>query len=147
LGAQALRAAGFYKFAVARGHVDRSPLPRTVPQPLKAFVPIFIRMKNCAACSMLSRSPTIRDAALIRILIERLAPAIWRRTSISEALALTLADVDLDSESSVFARVLQNEIGADRRGSDPDPEFVYRETATAARRGSFTFFGLRKDVW
>jgi integrase/recombinase XerD len=30
---------GFYRFAIARGHIDRSPLPRTVPQPLKAFVP------------------------------------------------------------------------------------------------------------
>jgi hypothetical protein len=30
---------GFYRFAIARGHIDRSPLPRTVPRPLKDFVP------------------------------------------------------------------------------------------------------------
>jgi integrase/recombinase XerD len=30
---------GLYRFAVARGYVDHSPLPRTVPQPQQAFVP------------------------------------------------------------------------------------------------------------
>ena len=30
---------GLYRFAVARGYADRSPLPRAAPQPLQAFVP------------------------------------------------------------------------------------------------------------
>jgi integrase/recombinase XerD len=30
---------GFYRFVIARGHVAFSPLPRTVPKPLQAFVP------------------------------------------------------------------------------------------------------------
>ena len=30
---------GFYRFAIARGHVGVSPLPRTVPKPPPPFVP------------------------------------------------------------------------------------------------------------
>jgi integrase/recombinase XerD len=30
---------GFYRFAIARGYVDQSPLPRNVPRPLQAFEP------------------------------------------------------------------------------------------------------------
>jgi integrase/recombinase XerD len=130
--------AGFYKFAVARGHADRSPLPRTVPQLLKAFVPHIYsheELRRLLDAVAVTDHPRCRiDPDTHRTLLLLLYGAGLR---VSEALALTVADVDLDSgilhirESKFY----KNEAGADRRGSGPDPESVYRHTATAACRG------------
>ena len=92
---------------------------------------------------MPSRSATIRAAALIRTPIERfcscyMAPGL----RISEALALTLADVDLDSgilciRESKFYKTRLVPIGADLiRILNPHTA----TTATTARRGRFTLF-------
>lgn len=89
---------GFYRFAIARSHIDRSPLPRTVPQPLKAFVPHIYsheELRRLLDAVAVSDHPRCRiDPNTHRTLLLLLYGAGLR---ISEALALTLADVDLDS--------------------------------------------------
>jgi integrase/recombinase XerD len=111
--------AGFYKFAVARGHVDRSPLPRTVPQPLKAFVPYIYsheELRRLLDAVAVTDHPRCRiDPDTHRTLLLLLYGAGLR---ISEALALTLADVDLDSgilciRESKFYKTRLVLIGAD----------------------------------
>ena len=88
--------AGFYRFAIGRGHTDRSPLPHTVPKPLKSFVPHIYsreeigRLLNATALIDHPRSPL--DPDTYRTLLLLLYGAGLR---ISEALCLTLADVDL----------------------------------------------------
>ncbi len=110
---------GFYRFAIARGHIDRSPLPLTVPQPLKAFVPhIYSRgeLRRLLDAVAVSDHPRCRiDPNTHRTLLLLLYGAGLR---ISEALALTLADVDLDSgilciRESKFYKTRWVPIGAD----------------------------------
>lgn len=89
---------GFYRFAIARGYVTSSPLPRTVPKPLQAFVPYIyshdeLRRLLSAAAAYDSPHSTI-DPTTFRLLLILLYGAGLR---ISEALGLTLADVDLIS--------------------------------------------------
>ena len=111
--------AGFYKYAVGRGHADLSPLPRTVPQPLKAFVPhIYSREELHRLLDAVATTdhPRCRiDPDTHRTLLLLLYGAGLR---ISEALALTLADVDLDSgilrvSESKFYKTRLVPIGAD----------------------------------
>ena len=110
---------GFYRFAIARGHIDRSPLPRTVPQPLKAFVPHIYsheELRRLLDAVAVGDHPRCRiDTNTHRTLLLLLYGAGLR---ISEALALTLADVDLDSgilriRESKFYKTRLVPIGAD----------------------------------
>jgi site-specific recombinase XerD len=89
---------GFFRFAIARGHITASPLPTIIPQAPR-FVPhIFSHEElrrlldaTTACCQNLrSRLP----AYTLRMLILLLYGTGLR---ISEALALTLADVDLST--------------------------------------------------
>jgi len=87
---------GFYRFAIARGYALDVPLPHRVPKPAQAFVPHIYShdelrrlLKATAACGN-PRSSIESDTC--RTLIVLLYGAGLR---ISEALALTLADVDL----------------------------------------------------
>jgi integrase/recombinase XerD len=86
---------GFYRYAIARGYVLCSPLPKIVPKPPE-FVPhIFSheelqRLLDASACC---ESPRCKlQPYTFRMLILLLYGAALR---ISEALSLTLADVDL----------------------------------------------------
>jgi integrase/recombinase XerD len=87
---------GFYRFAVARGYAAHSPLPRTVPRPLQAFVPhIYSReeLRRLLDATAANDHPRSRiDPDTYRTLLLVLYGAGLR---IGEALALTLADVDL----------------------------------------------------
>src|SRR5690349_19661897 len=86
---------GFYRFATARGHVDRSPLPKIVPK-APEFVPhIFSHeeLQRLLDASANCESPRSKlQPHTWRMLILLLYGAALR---ISEALSLTLADVDL----------------------------------------------------
>ena len=86
----------FYRFAIARGYVTRSPLPRAVPRPLQAFVPYIYsheelrRLFDAIVANDHPRSHI--DPDTYRTLLLLLYGAGLR---ISEALALTRADVNL----------------------------------------------------
>lgn len=87
---------GFYRFAIARGYALDVPLPHRVPKPAQAFVPHIYShdelrrlLKATAACDNPHSSI---ESDTCRTLIVLLYGAGLR---ISEALALTLADVDL----------------------------------------------------
>jgi site-specific recombinase XerD len=89
---------GFYRFAIARGYALHVPLPHRVPKPAQAFVPHIYShdelrrlLKATSACDN-PRSNIESDTC--RTLILLLYGAGLR---ISEALALTLADVDLST--------------------------------------------------
>lgn len=92
---QALR--GFYRFAIGRGYVGSSPLPTVLPKPTRLFVPYIFskeelqRILNAAACSENPRRKL--EAYTLRTLVFVLYGAGLR---VSEALSLTLADVDLN---------------------------------------------------
>lgn len=91
---------GLYRFALARGMAKVSPLPRNIPKPtVPAFVPYIYSHEELkclidavpVACA--GRVPIEEDA--VRTLLLLLYGAGLR---ISEALALTLDEVDLDQE-------------------------------------------------
>ena len=88
---------GFYRFAIARGHVDRSPLPKIVPK-APEFVPHIFSHEELqrlldASANCESRRSKLQPHTW-RMLILLLYGAALR---ISEALSLTLADVDLSA--------------------------------------------------
>ncbi len=93
---EALR--GFYRFAIARGYVPHTPLPKTVPKPERAFVPYIYshaELQRLLAASAVCHNPRrLLDPLTCRMLLLLLYGAGLR---VSEALALTLADVDLDA--------------------------------------------------
>lgn len=89
---------GFYRFAIARGYALHVPLPHRVPKPAQAFAPHIYShdelrrlLKASAACDNPHSSI---EPETCRTLILVLYGAGLR---ISEALALTLADVDLSA--------------------------------------------------
>jgi integrase/recombinase XerD len=87
---------GFYRFAIARGYVAFSPLPRTAPKPIQTFVPyIYSREELGRLLSAVPSNDNPRsaiDQTTFRLLLLLLYGAGLR---ISEALGLTLADIDL----------------------------------------------------
>lgn len=89
---------GFYRFAIARRYVGISPLPRTVPKPPPPFVPHIFSQDELRRLLIAAESWQHPRAQLqshtCRSLLLLLYGAALR---ISEALSLTLADVDLSS--------------------------------------------------
>ena len=88
---------GFYRFAVGRGYAARAPLPTTVPKRPAPFVPYLYTpaevQRLLAATARLAPTPRVMlPAATVRTLLLLLYGTGLR---LGEALALTLADVDL----------------------------------------------------
>jgi integrase len=88
---------GFYRFAVGRGYAAESPLPTIVPKRPAPFVPYLYTpaevQRLLAATDRLDSAPSAPlPAATVRTLLLLLYGTGLR---LGEALALTLADVDL----------------------------------------------------
>jgi len=86
---------GFYRFAIARGYAASAPLPKIIPKP-PYFVPYIFsqeELQRLLDASAYCESPRSKlQPYTCRMLILLLYGAALR---ISEALSLTLADVDL----------------------------------------------------
>src|SRR6516225_1418074 len=86
---------GFYRFAIARGYAASAPLPKIIPKP-PHFVPYIFsqeELQRLLDASAYCESPRSKlQPYTCRMLILLLYGAALR---ISEALSLTLADVDL----------------------------------------------------
>jgi site-specific recombinase XerD len=86
---------GFYRYAIARGYLESSPLPKSIPKP-PMFVPYIYsheelqRLLDASVCCDTPRCKL--EPTTCRMLIMLLYGAALR---ISEALSLTLTDVDL----------------------------------------------------
>ena len=87
---------GFYRFALGRGYVIHSPLPTTVPKRPQPFIPYIFSMEELRrlfkAAGELETPRMALQGSTLRTLLLLLYGAGLR---IGEALALTLADVDL----------------------------------------------------
>ncbi len=87
---------GFYRFALGRGYVTHSPLPTTVPKRPQPFQPYVFPEEELRrlfkAAGEFETPRTQLQGSTLRTLLLVLYGAGLR---ISEALALTLADVDL----------------------------------------------------
>jgi integrase/recombinase XerD len=113
---------GFYRFAISRGYASHSPLPTRVPRLPRRFVPyIFSRAevkRLLDAADHRQSSRCLLEGPTCRTLLLLLYGAGLR---ISEALSLTLADVDLNASllhvrDSKFYKTRIVPIGPDLRG-------------------------------
>jgi site-specific recombinase XerD len=87
---------GFYRFAIARQYVDRSPLPSRPPKPPAEFIPYIyseadLRALLEAVDARYEEDWLVRPTTIRTLLLLLYATGL----RISEALALTNADVDL----------------------------------------------------
>lgn len=161
--------AGFYQFAMARGHTDRWLLPRTVPKPQKAFVPYIYSREEIGrllgAIALIDHPRRSVDPDTYRTLLLLLYGAGLR---IGEALSLTLADVDLNEgvlcvRESKFYKTRLAPIGQDliqilsrhvsrRRGGRSEPEtllFLTRQGGPVTRQhaeGAFCRLRVKANV-
>jgi integrase/recombinase XerD len=87
---------GFYRFAISRGHADRSPLPVCAPKlppPLSPYVYSTAELRRLINATSVLETPTSKlQAPTYRVLILLLYGGGLR---ISEALRMTLHDIDL----------------------------------------------------
>jgi len=160
---------GFYRFALGRGYVALPPLPKTVPQRPEPFRPYIFPEEELRrlfkTAGELEAPRMALQGATLRPLLLLLYGAGLR---ISEALALTLADVDLSAQvltirESKFYKTRLVPIGprltavlrtyADdrhRQGhvKDPAHPFFVTRTDTAVTRGmaESAFVGLRNSA-
>ena len=95
---------GFYRFALSRGYVDFCPLPTTLPQcppPLKPYIYTLQDLRRLldGTDSLRTRMSPLQATTMRTLLLLLYATGL----RISEALSLTLADVQLE-ESLLLIR-------------------------------------------
>jgi integrase/recombinase XerD len=88
--------AGFYRFALRRQYVDRSPMPPRLPKPPAEFIP-YIYSETDMRALLTAVDARYEGDWLVRPQTVRTLLLLLYATGlrISEALALTMADVDL----------------------------------------------------
>ena len=147
---------GFYRFALGRGYVLHSPLPTTVPkrpQPFRPYIYSQEELRDILKATGEYETPrTALEEATLRTLLLLLYGAGLR---IGEALALTRADVEIDTalltiHEGKFYKTRLVPIGprltavlrtyADNRyqhghSNDPGATFFVTRTGTAVTRG------------
>jgi integrase len=147
---------GFYRFALGRGYVLHSPLPTTVPkrpQPFRPYIYSQEELRDILKAAGEYETPrTALEEATLRTLLLLLYGAGLR---IGEALALTRADVELDTalltiHEGKFYKTRLVPIGprltavlriyADDRyqrahSNDPGATFFVTRIGTAVKRG------------
>ncbi len=94
---------GFYRYAVSRGHVNQSPLPILLPTRPEPFVPYLYTRGELGrlleGTSKFQRNHVKLEAHTLRAILLLLYGAGLR---VSEALRLTLGDVNLDQSLIVI---------------------------------------------
>lgn len=157
---------GFYRYAIARGHISTSPLPNFVPKAPPPFVPyIFTRgqlRRLVQATTTCQSSRCLLRAETFRTLLLLLYGAALR---ISEALSLTLGDVDLEDavllvRESKFYKSRWVPIGSDlhavleqhirlrethSRNTPTAPLFVVRNGSALTRHAAEVAFSRLRD--
>ncbi len=94
---------GLYQFAVARGYVKHSPLPPPTPRLPQILVPYIYSRRELAALFRLAKGPYPRQARVEPYVIHMLLLLLYAAAlRISEALALTLSDIDLVDDRIVI---------------------------------------------
>jgi site-specific recombinase XerD len=153
---------GFYRFALARGFVSSVPLPHSIPKlAAPAFVPYIYshvelkRLLDAVPAVCAGRVPI--DAYVFRALLLLLYGAGLR---ISEAVSLSIADVDLDHACLIvhgtkfyktrlvplgkdLTHVMGDYVGKrhDRHSSAADtPFFCFRDGATLSKSAARSAF-------
>jgi integrase/recombinase XerD len=90
---------GFYKFAMTRGYVSRSPLPTRITSLPQVVVPYIYSREELArllrlASARYMRAPRVKPVVIHALIVLMYGAGL--RTS--EALGLNLADVDLENQ-------------------------------------------------
>jgi integrase/recombinase XerD len=157
---------GFYRFAIARGYAEHSVLPNRVPKPPQTFVPYIYSREELRR--LLDAIPSIDhprntiDPETYRALLLLLYGAGLR---ISEALALSRADIDLAAgilliRESKFYKTRLVPISEDlrgvlaryltqKRGAAASSAFVSRRGGAVTRQNAEYMFcrvRLRADI-
>ena len=87
----------FYRYAISRGHISSSPLPKFIPKLPPGFVPYIYTDEEIKrlldATTSYRKTYIVLDPVTFRAILLLLYGAALR---ISEALSLAIADVDLD---------------------------------------------------
>jgi site-specific recombinase XerD len=87
---------GFYHYIISRGYAKTSPLPMVIPKKPQDFVPYIYTVKELRALFEASMSYQKRCAFLESFMVRTLLLLLYGAgLRISEAINLTLADVDL----------------------------------------------------
>ena len=157
---------GFYRYAIAHGHLSTSPLPNFLPKAPPPFVPYIFthdELWRLVQATATCQSPRcLLQAETLRALLLLLYGAALR---ISEALSLTLGDVDLENAvllireskfyksrwvpiSSDLCDVLERYIrprGTRHRNNPNAPLFAVRTGAALTRHAAEVAFSRLRD--
>ena len=133
---------GFYRYAMARGYTASAPLPNIIPKP-SPFVPYIFsheELQRLLDASSYCENPWSKlQPYTCRMLILLLYGAALR---ISEALSLTLADVDLPASLLTIreSKFYKNTAGTHEPGSQQRPGDLCGRACPAA------FHRMGRDV-
>jgi site-specific recombinase XerD len=141
---------GLYRYALSRGFVEHVPLPSTVPQTPR-FVPYIYtedelrRLLHCIAACL--NPPRKLEPHTLRAILLLLYGAGLR---VGEAVALTLADVDLPGAVITVRNTKFHKTRIVPLGFQLNQVIAQyamrRETAGHSREGSAPFFVLRRGA-